>query len=116
MALSEIPELKNKIDIFIAFAPVAYVSHQNSKIFGVLSTLHVDELVHLLGDGEFFPSSELIKRLGEFGCSGLLTPLCKSILFAFFGKNSDIDNNLNSSRIDVYISKTPAGTSVKVLH
>eukprot|EP00475_Leptophrys_vorax_P029339 TRINITY_DN4298_c0_g1_i1.p1 TRINITY_DN4298_c0_g1~~TRINITY_DN4298_c0_g1_i1.p1 ORF type:complete len:413 (-),score=102.22 TRINITY_DN4298_c0_g1_i1:116-1234(-) len=112
-ALSELPELKEKINVFIALAPVAFVSHQQSKVFSALEILHIDEIVKLLGGKEFLPSTDLIKTLGEFGCNGVFTGICKSILFAFFGKNSDIDQNLNSSRIEIYISKTPAGTSVK---
>jgi lysosomal acid lipase/cholesteryl ester hydrolase len=64
-ALSEFPELKEKINVFIALAPVAFVSHQQSKIFSALEVLHIDEIAQLLGQKEFLPSTKLIETLGE---------------------------------------------------
>ncbi len=35
------------------------------------------------------------------------------MLFAVIGKDPEVGNDLNTSRLDVYLSHTPAGTSVK---
>jgi hypothetical protein len=43
--------------------------------------------------------------------------VCSNLLFAFCGKNPVVGHNLNMSRLNVYISHAPAGTSVKnVVH
>jgi hypothetical protein len=41
------------------------------------------------------------------------TPACENLVFAVCGKNPEKGNDLNTTRLDIYVSHTPAGTSVQ---
>lgn len=102
-------ELGRKISFFAALAPVAYIQHQKSPVFSTLVALRLDRVLQWFGSGEFFSAETFIQRfLGPSGCSWFPT-LCGHALNMFNGNAF----NLNNSRIPVYISQTPAGTSVK---
>lgn len=99
------PLINDKIAYFAALAPVAYVHHQKSPVFDLLAYLDIDKLFLLLGDKQFLPGDivhllapELCNTI-PYGCDDFLILLC--------GPSQD----LNVSRIDVYISETPADTS-----
>lgn len=107
-AFSENAELSSRINFYGALAPVAYVHHQSSIVLSLLADLDVDKLFQLLGVHEFLPNSEILKLLDPAIC-GLLPTGCDVIMFLLCGPS----NNLNASRLDVYVSETPAGTSAQ---
>jgi lysosomal acid lipase/cholesteryl ester hydrolase len=103
---------KDKFLYFFALAPVTSTHH----IKGMLSYLapfisEVQWIAKEIGLNEFLPSDELMKIIAKYVCGALSTnPVCDSILFALVGPNTD---NLNTTRLPVYLAHTPAGTSTQ---
>src|SRR5690606_35508315 len=60
------------------------------------------------GFRQFLPDSSLIQKIAPSICKIIPTG-CDDFLFLIVGYST----NLNASRIDVYVSETPADTSVK---
>lgn len=114
--LSRDKDLAKKIRIFVALAPVAYLKHLKSPIRLLAPfSKDLDFLFALFGVRDFFPSSPLIRWLAENVCDIEIPKiLCENIMFLFGGYDY---NNLNSSRIPVYIAHAPAGTSTRnIIH
>jgi len=97
-----------KINLFAALAPVAYVNNQKSVVISLLADLDLVAIFELFGDMSFLPDASILQKLDPAICS-LLPSGCDVLLELLCGPS----NNLNNSRIDVYVSETPAGTSVK---
>jgi len=112
--LSMNPELAAKVDLFFALAPVAKIAHTKSPIrYLAYFTPIIRFLFGSLGIRDFMPSTRLIKWISANVCPEELVA-CDNILFLISGYDT---SNLNSSRTSVYLSHTPAGTSVQnVLH
>jgi pimeloyl-ACP methyl ester carboxylesterase len=106
--------VQNNVSFYGALAPVARVSNIESPV-KYLFTIPIDpeSLWHsLFGYKEFLPSSNIIKWLGKHACGNvILDPLiCENILFIICGPEN---KNRNNTRMEVYISHEPDGTSVK---
>ena len=68
---------------------------------------------HLLfGKNEFLPSDYITKWLGTYACAEVIFDkvVCENIFFILFGPEK---KNLNETRMPVYVSHEPDGTSVK---
>ncbi|OWZ21788.1 Lipase [Phytophthora megakarya] len=76
-------DLARKVSYFGALAPVAYLGHITSPVFKLMADSYLDVLFTILA--------------------------CGSIINALTGPS----DNVNTTRLQVYISQTPAGTSVK---
>lgn len=94
----------SKVNVFVALAPVAYVAHQKSKEIKLLA--HSNTLQDIMKHGmyEFLPSTHdpfysTVCKTFDFTCDLFLLTVCGPT------------RNLNVSRIQVYVSQTPAGTS-----
>ncbi|XP_066521447.1 lysosomal acid lipase/cholesteryl ester hydrolase-like [Hoplias malabaricus] len=110
MAFSALPELAKKIKMFFALAPVATLSYTTSPM-AKLSILPEKWVWGLFGKKDFFPQNELIKFFATKFCTKKHADvLCRNIVFRLFGFDK---TNLNMTRIPVYISHSPAGTSVQ---
>lgn len=94
-----------KVNLFVALAPVAYVSNMQSKILELLA--HSDILDRLMERGiyEFLPYGPIEQVAPEI-CRKE-DRLCNIFLMTICGPT----RQLNTSRIQVYVSETPAGTS-----
>jgi len=106
-----------KIRKFFALAPVGTVKHIRGLLYYISEYLY-DEfhlLFEVFGDGEFLPNSWIMDLIAKFVCGAANTnQLCDNILFLIAGPES---NELNNTRLPVYLEHTPAGTStVNVLH
>jgi len=99
-----------KMGAFAALAPITFLYHQRSLLLTVLSKLSIDEIVYWFGWNNFFPSTNIINKLIPGACS-LIEWACQDALFLVTGPS----NHLNTSRMDVYLSESPAGCSVKDL-
>jgi hypothetical protein len=95
----------SKINLFVALALVSYVSNLKSKLFITLA--HTDLVYRFLKRGvyEFLPYGPVDNVAAEafqainVGCDVFLMALCGP------------SRRINSTRIQVYVSETPAGTS-----
>jgi gastric triacylglycerol lipase len=79
-----------------------------SLVLDVMADLHADRVIQLLGFREFLPNPSIVQVLAPALCTGL-PAICSNALFLIVGKA----NNWNESRVEVYSSRTPAGTSVR---
>lgn len=108
--------LQNSVSFWAALAPVAQLSHIKSPI-RYLATATVEKDIEkfwhvLFGRNEFQPSSEIRSWFEAIVCdqSSKTKDLCENIAFIVTGPDS---KNLNATRIPVYLSHYPSGTSVK---
>ncbi|XP_017365604.1 gastric triacylglycerol lipase isoform X3 [Cebus imitator] len=110
IAFSTNPKLAERIKTFYALAPVATVKYTKSllnKLRFVPSFL----FKMIFGDKLFLPHNFFDQFLATEVCSReTLNRVCSNALFIFCGFDS---KNFNTSRLDVYLSHNPAGTSVQ---
>ncbi|XP_069467376.1 lysosomal acid lipase/cholesteryl ester hydrolase-like isoform X2 [Ambystoma mexicanum] len=110
IAFSTMPELAKKIKMFFALAPVATISFSSSPL---VKLGHVPEFFvkDLFGKKEFLPQTYIVKWLATHVCTReIIEELCGNVFFILCGFN---EKNLNMSRVNVYSSHCPAGTSVQ---
>lgn len=110
--------VQHNVSFWAALAPVAHLGHIISPL-RYLSTPKVVKDIEILwhtlfGRNEFLPSSEIIHWLGKYACGEIIIDkeLCENFLFILCGPSK---NNMNDSRVPVYITHEPDGTSVKNL-
>jgi pimeloyl-ACP methyl ester carboxylesterase len=108
--------LQNNVSFWVALAPVAHIGHIKSPL-KYLSTAKIQKDIeiywHLLfGKNEFLPSDSITKWLGEYACGKVIIDrlACDNVFFILFGPEK---KNLNETRMSVYVSHVPDGTSVK---
>ncbi|KAG8135394.1 hypothetical protein E2320_008424 [Naja naja] len=114
IAFSAFPELAKKIKIFFGLAPSMSVNFSSGALVKLAELPEL--LLKCIGNiwnQAVFPQNALIKWLATQVCSRvLLDDLCGNFFFLLCGFN---EKNLNMSRIDVYSTHCPAGTSVQNL-
>ncbi|XP_076324164.1 gastric triacylglycerol lipase-like [Tachypleus tridentatus] len=109
--LSEKPEYNEKLKTFYALAPVATVGYIKSPVrYLAPYTKDIEILFKLFGVNEFLPNSWLIKLLSDLVCTTEIKVFCEEIIFLIVGVDPD---QMNSTRLPVYLSHTPAGTSTQ---
>ncbi|DAZ93387.1 TPA: hypothetical protein N0F65_012444 [Lagenidium giganteum] len=102
-------ELAKRVSYFGALAPVAYVGNAKSLAFVAMAKTYVDKMFEILGVKEFGQHNKFIQDIiGKYGCA-FADVACDSVINALTGPS----DNVNKTRIHVYVSQTPAGTSVK---
>ncbi|KAG7390974.1 cholesterol esterase [Phytophthora pseudosyringae] len=102
-------ELAKKVSYFAALSPVAWTGHLTATIFKGMAMLHLEKWFQAFGISEFSSKSTVVQEmLGSFACT-IADGLCNSAIALVAGPSV----STNTSRIPVYISQTPAGTSVK---
>ncbi|XP_032751371.1 lipase member K isoform X2 [Rattus rattus] len=114
IAFSTNPELAKKIRMFFALAPVVTVKYTQSPM-KKLTTLSRKAVKILFGDKMFSTHTWLEQFIATKVCNRkLFRQLCSNFLFSLSGFDPQ---NLNMSRLDVYMAQSPAGTSVQnMLH
>ncbi|CAI5453277.1 unnamed protein product [Caenorhabditis angaria] len=104
----------DKIRQFHALAPVGAVKHIKGllKFFADYFAPEFDGWFDVFGSGEFTPNNWIMKLAADSICAGLKveSDLCDNILFLIAGPES---NQLNQTRVPIYVSHTPAGTSTQ---
>jgi len=108
--LSENQALQERIKVVFALAPVTRLKNIYSPIKYLAHLETVIKLsLEVLGIHQFLPSSKFMKFFAEKVCP-IDEYLCSTITFLLAGYDK---KDLNSTRIPIYYSHTPAGTSVK---
>lgn len=102
------PDMVSKIAYFGALAPIAYVKHQKSPLIDLLAYLDIAYIYEILGRKQFLPGIYILQNIAPELCE-IVPEGCDEALWLLVGPSKD----LNASRIDVYVSETPADTSVK---
>jgi pimeloyl-ACP methyl ester carboxylesterase len=105
--------LASHITAFFALAPVTTVKDVKG-LFALVEYIYkpLEYLLDLFGEGEFSPNNEFIDWAADYICPSdiEIEKLCRNVIFLICG--FDV-SNFNVTRIPVYYSHTPAGTSVK---
>ncbi|CAH3018896.1 unnamed protein product [Porites evermanni] len=102
-------ELAKKVKKFFAMGPVATVGHMESPIKYLADWIH--EIKFLFGVRDFLPSDAIIRWLAKKVCSDKdLETFCSDIIFIICGFDK---KQLNETRLPIYYTHTPAGTSVR---
>ncbi|NXU59449.1 LIPM Lipase, partial [Turnix velox] len=112
IAFSRMPELAQKIKLYLALAPVTAIKHAKSP---ATKLLYLPEklLKVLVGKREFLPQTKHLRRLVVPSCSfPALAKLCGNIFFSLGGCNL---KNINKNRVDVYVAHSPAGASAQTM-
>lgn len=110
--LSERPEYNQKIQLFSAMGPVTNVTHMTSPV-RLLAPFAKDAqmLFRLFGEYDFLPNNWFIRFLAKTMCKyHVIREVCEDVIFLITGTDM---HELNVTRLPVFISHTPAGTSVK---
>jgi len=102
------PDLAEKVNLYVALAPVAYVQYVESLIIVALADLDVDEIFVLLGDKEFILDPGVIKLILPGVCA-IDPSFCKFSIDLVCGPTTFF----NKSREDYYLKYEPNPTSVK---
>ncbi|NXU64994.1 LICH hydrolase, partial [Horornis vulcanius] len=99
---------------------VFYVGHSQGTTMGtwrdafiriVFEMVSSSTYVDMFGKKQFLPQNSLLKWLATHVCTHrILDDLCGNLFFLLCGFN---ERNLNMSRVDVYSTHCPAGTSVQ---
>ncbi|XP_070545445.1 gastric triacylglycerol lipase-like isoform X2 [Ptychodera flava] len=113
-AFSQNRELGKKVKLFTALAPVATVGYNESPIrFLADENIYkgIEVILNTLGIHEFLPHSKLIEYIGNAVCGKKETVIICEVAILLIG-GFDC-NRMNASRVPVYVSHTPAGTSVQ---
>ncbi|XP_006831191.1 PREDICTED: lysosomal acid lipase/cholesteryl ester hydrolase isoform X2 [Chrysochloris asiatica] len=110
IAFSQMPELAKKIKMFFALAPVMSIKFATSPVVK-LAAIPRQIFQEIFGVKQFLPQNAILKWLSTHICSHvILKELCGNLIFVICGFN---ERNLNMSRVDVYTSHSPAGTSMQ---
>eukprot|EP00824_Muranothrix_gubernata_P018388 TRINITY_DN37396_c0_g1_i1.p1 TRINITY_DN37396_c0_g1~~TRINITY_DN37396_c0_g1_i1.p1 ORF type:complete len:427 (-),score=82.87 TRINITY_DN37396_c0_g1_i1:11-1264(-) len=105
--------LAKRVRLFVAIAPVAYVSGDTNIFFKALADLRFPEILKLFGEKRFLPETKLFETLFPEICR-IGPDLCANALCFIVGCDME---NFNKTRIPVYVSADPAGSSVQnVIH
>ncbi|XP_038210436.1 lipase 3-like [Zerene cesonia] len=110
------PEYNSKIITMQALAPVAYLAHNQQKIFGFLAERGsiFETLLGMLGLKELLPNNLFMTMLGIVFCNDKspFQPLCSGMMFAIAGYNPD---QHNTTMLPAKIGHVPAGASIRQL-
>jgi len=112
--LSQDQEFAKKIKKFYALAPMATVKHMKGPLgWMALFTGPMEALFKLVGMDEFAPNEWLMNKFATLFCGHPVSDLlCTNLLFLIGGPESD---QLNATRIPVYLSHSPGGTSTRTI-
>jgi pimeloyl-ACP methyl ester carboxylesterase len=102
----------DRINLFVALAPVAYVSNLRSQLLRILAQKPLNNILDHSGLHEFLPDSSGLDVLAPELCA-----VSPAVCHLFIDQLCGPSTSLNASRIAVYVSETPAGTSKKnIMH
>ena len=113
--LTENTELKSKIKLFFALAPVTRlrnVSWNIKKLASTKDTIYF--FYNFFGIYEVLPASRFKKFAGSLMCNWI-PYICKSISNVLNSQYGEGSKNLNETRLPIYFYHRPAGTSLKNL-
>ncbi|XP_048958059.1 lipase member J isoform X1 [Canis lupus baileyi] len=116
ITFSTIPKIAGRIKVFFALAPVFSIKNSNSPLIKMAyrwrSLIKSESVLQtFFGSKDFLPNTSFKRFVGSKLCPlKIIGKICRDILFMMYG--CDLEN-LNMSRMDVYMSQNPAGTSIQ---
>ncbi|XP_070636544.1 lipase member J isoform X2 [Bos indicus] len=110
ITFSTIPKIAERIKVFFALAPVFSIKYSKSPL--IKMAYNWKSLIKFFsGSKEFLPNTSFKRFVGSKLCPlKIFGKICRDVLFMISGYDL---KNFNTSRVDVYMSQNPAGTSVQ---
>jgi pimeloyl-ACP methyl ester carboxylesterase len=107
-------EFAKKIKKFYAIAPMATVKNIKGPLAWMAKfTGPLQALFKIVGMDEFAPNQWLMNLFAKYFCAAPVSDLvCKNLLFLIGGPESD---QLNTTRLPVYLAHSPSGTSTRTM-
>jgi len=112
--LSEDAEFAKKIKRFYALSPMTNIKHVKGP-FGWMAPLTIawEKLFKLFGTDQFQPNEFFMSLMAKLFCGNVVSKwMCSNSLFLIGGPNS---KQLNTTRLPVYLTHSPAGTSTRTM-
>ncbi|XP_036034753.1 tear acid lipase-like protein [Onychomys torridus] len=110
-AFSTNTQLAQKIKLNFLLGPVITLQH-STGVIRTIAYLETTTTKIIFGEKDIFSSSDA-EYFAQFFCHReKIATVCNNLLTLLFGYNPQ---NLNESRIDVYVGHAPVGTSVQTL-
>ncbi|ETI45986.1 Gastric triacylglycerol lipase [Phytophthora nicotianae] len=109
VAFSEDQTLAQTVSYFAALAPVAWLGNTKADALKFLAKVYLDKIFEVFGQVEFLAQNQVLQEVIEAATCTANPELCQTALALISG----VSENWNSSRVSVYLSEMPAGTSVK---
>ena len=110
---STYPAVRDKVKFFAAMAPVAHLGNIKSPLkYGVPIVEDLQILYRLAGYGMFLPPTKLFNDMEVELCRNvdvMFKETCVAVYYLVAGREPV--HQLNTSRLEVYFSHTPSGTS-----
>uniref|UniRef100_A0A7S1QCE9 Lipase n=1 Tax=Neobodo designis TaxID=312471 RepID=A0A7S1QCE9_NEODS len=107
------PSYADKVDLFVALAPVAYVGHSTSLLLRIIADLDAGQIIEFLGFKEFLVNDWLLRQISKV-CPDV-GHLCQDALDLVFGHGNPA--NRNDTQYAQILRYDPGGTSVNnMLH
>jgi len=110
--LSTQPKYNDIIKPFIALAPVGSMARSGTSFKYLAKIPWLEKIMMSYMHGEFLPKSRLTRWLASTLCASRVRAICSNIMFMANGWSTV---QLNHTRLPVYLSHFPAGTSSKNL-
>lgn len=101
--------LSRQISLFVALGPAVFVHYVTSIPLILLAEMQADQIFNMMGQHEFLPARKATADIFEAVCERQPSA-CASIITAICGFN---ENNINMTRLPLYVEYAPSGTSVK---
>lgn len=99
--------IADKVNVFVALAPIAYVKNVEVAILQVMATFSIEKIISLLGFREFWIPTAIHKILP--GACWLFSYICEFVLMALSGPFPGIQRN----KLSFWLQYQPNPTSVK---
>ncbi|KAF4042714.1 Alpha/beta-hydrolase lipase region [Phytophthora infestans] len=109
VGFSKNQELAKVVSYFGALAPVAWTGAATSPNLVTLAKTYVDSWFQVFGVNEFSPNNPVLQNVLDKYAGAWAGVVCDGFIDLIGGPT----NNINASRVHVYVTQTPAGSSVK---
>ncbi|KAL0822552.1 hypothetical protein ABMA28_004596 [Loxostege sticticalis] len=108
------PDFNRKIISMHAFAPVAYMAHNQSRLLNWIAGYanDIEFALSLIGVGEFMPNNNVMTWAGQALCMDevRLQPMCSNIIFLLGGWN---ECQHNATLLPLKLGHAPAGAAAR---
>jgi len=103
-------EMKSKLNLFVAMAPIVFMSNVEDKLLKYLAETDADKLLQILGIEKFYPTIEYIQEIAPELCD-LYPTMCEDIFHLLHGDSDKVNQTAEAEA--VYMANEPDWTSTQ---
>eukprot|EP00727_Mastigamoeba_balamuthi_P009196 m51a1_g49 hypothetical protein (384) ;mRNA; r:167678-169077 len=112
IALSMVPEVRRKVSLYMALAPVIAVKDMQSWPFKVARTVDIPRILNMFGIHKVCGTDRLVDLMGEAACR-LLPDMCEVVFSSICGWNK---GNMDENRFDAYVASADCTSTKDISH